>query len=88
MAHEVRWTKTILDEFVREGQLTDEEIAIMQTRIAGMTRTQQSFYFNISLSTLDKKIARLKQKYDSAQAHSDILPPRRSSVYEKYQDEN
>lgn len=88
MAHQVVWTRDILDAFKREANLTDEECAIMETRVAGMTRVQQSFYFNLSVSALDKKIARIKAKYDAAQKTSSVLKPRRFSACETYMDEH
>lgn len=89
MSHQVRWNKRIFDTFVREAKLSPLEMEIMETRIAGMTRVQQSMYFSISLPTLDRYIANLKKRYDDVQPYNaDILPVRRNSAYEKYLDEN
>ena len=86
MSHQVIWTRKILDAFIAEAALTSEESEIMETRVAGMTRTQQAFYFNTSVSRIDKIIARLKIKYDAAQKHSSILMPRKNSAFETYMD--
>ena len=88
MSHQVIWTKLILDTFVEEANLTPEEKAVMVTRAAGWTRTKQMMEFNISASTLDRIIKRLKVKYDAAQKHSVILPPRKASATELYMDEH
>lgn len=54
-----------------------------------MTRVQTSFYLSLSVSTIDKIVARLKQKYDIVQKeYPDELRPRRNSVYEAYMDEH
>ena len=86
MSHEVIWTKTVLEEFIREANLTPLEEHIMRTRAAGWTRVQQQMEFHLSESTLDRIISRLKRKYDAAQKHSMILPPRKSSAKELYMD--
>lgn len=86
MAHQVIWTKIILEEFIREGNLTDFEAQIMHTRAAGWTRTKQCDVFGVSESTLDRTIKILKKKYDEVQKYNCILPPRRSSAKELYMD--
>ena len=79
----------MLDFFKQAANLTPLECEIMETRISGMTRTQQSFYFNISVSALEKIIARLKKKYDAVQKEfPDRLKPRRASAAETYMDEH
>lgn len=87
MAHQVNWTRSILDEFYRLADLNELEVKIMETRaIEGWTRTRQAMEFNISLSTLDRHIRMLKSKYDDAQIKSDFLPKRRLSACEIYLD--
>lgn len=86
MAHQVAWNKVFLDEFIRLGALTDEEIEIMRTRLAGWTRTKQSMELHMSMRKVDAIIARLKVKYDKVQPYSDILPPRKFSAEETYMD--
>jgi hypothetical protein len=88
MAKQVPWNKLILDEFVHLAALNEEEEKIIRTRAAGWTRVKQSIEFDMSLSSIDRIIRRLKVKYDHAQKHSDILPPRRFSANETYKDEN
>lgn len=88
MAHQVPWGKVILEEFIEQALLTEEEEMIMRTRVAGWTRTKQSMELGMSLATIDRIIKRLKVKYDKAQKHSAILPPRRFSAEETYMDEH
>lgn len=42
----------------------------------------------MSVSTVDKIIARLKTKYDAVQKYNPLLPPRRTSKEEEWMDEN
>ena len=42
----------------------------------------------MSLSTIDKIIRRLKDKYDSVQKYDVLLPPRKESAEEEYLDNN
>ena len=76
----------MLEAFIKEACLTPEEEHIMRTRVAGWTRIQQAEKLGMSVSTVDAIIKRLKIKYDEAQKYSLILPPRKSSVQETYQD--
>ena len=88
MAHQVPWSKIIVEEFVSLACLTPIEEQILRTRISGMTRVQQTQLFNISLSTLDRHIFSLKRKYDQVERYSPLLPPRKMSACELYLDEN
>lgn len=76
IANEVPWNKVILEEFVEQALLTEEEEKIVRTRIAGWSRTKQAQEFGMSISTVDKIISRLKKKYDNVQTYDAILPPR------------
>ena len=42
MTHQVPWTKTLLEDFIAEGLLTEDEENIMRTRIAGWSIVKQS----------------------------------------------
>lgn len=88
MAHQVCWTKTIVEEFIREAMLSPEEEEIIRTRAAGWTRTEQAMRLNMSVDKVDKIIARLKVKYDAAQMYNPLLPPRKTSAQETYMDAN
>ena len=86
MAHQVLWTKLILETFIREANLTKEEEMIMRTRVAGWSITKQATEFKMSEATVNRKIRILKRKYDEVQKHSYILPPRKFSMQELYMD--
>lgn len=79
MAHQVPWNKVVLEAFISEAILTEDEEKIIRTRLAGWSRTKQSIEFGMSISTIDKIISTLKKKYDNAQKYSTILPPRKCS---------
>lgn len=86
MAHQVIWTKLILETFIEEGNLTKEEEAIMRTRAAGWTITKQALELHMSTAKVNRIIRALKRKYDEAQKTSLILPKRKSSAEELYMD--
>lgn len=89
MSHQVVWTRRVVTLFEDAANLTDLERQVLETRVAGMTRVQQSFYLNLSVSTIDKVISRLKQKYDVVQKeYPDDLKPRKFSAAETYMDDN
>lgn len=86
MSKQVAWNRPLLEEFNRLAMLSEEEYAIMETRLKGWTITKQSVELCMSESKINKMIARLKKKYDSVQPYSDILPPRKQSAQETYMD--
>lgn len=86
MSHQVIWSKVVLEEFISSANLTALEEHIMRTRVAGWTITRQAMEFHISEATVNRAIATLKRKYDAAQKHSPILPPRKESAKELYMD--
>lgn len=86
MTKQVPWNKIILEEFVEQAMLTKDEEIIMRTRIAGWTINQQADKLNVSVSTINRTIQKLKLKYDEVEKYSVILPPRKSSKKELYQD--
>lgn len=86
MSHEVPWNKILLETFIEEALLTKEEEWIMRTRVAGWSRTRQAMELNMSISSVDKIIARLKQKYDNLAKYNPLLPPCKSSDKETWMD--
>lgn len=88
MSHQVIWSKLILETFISEANLTKDEEMIMRTRVTKWTRTKQAAELCMSLSTVDKIIARLKLKYDHVAKYNPILPPRKASAAETYMDEH
>lgn len=88
MAKQVPWNEVIYLEFSKLAMLSDLEKEVLRTRIMGYSITKQAILFNCSESTINRMIATLKKKYDVAQAHSDKLPPRKTSKEETWMDEN
>ena len=88
MTNQVPWNKIILEEFINLALLTKEEEMILRTRIYGWTVREQADRLNMSVSSVNRIIKRLKNKYDGVEKFSTILPPRKSSEKEKYLDEN
>lgn len=87
MSHQVVWTDKVLQTFIKEGNLSDDEILIMTTRVKGWTITKQSMSFHMSKSKIDKMVARLKVKYDAVQRDNpDTMPERKFSAKETYMD--
>ena len=64
MSHQVLFTREILDEFINESMLTEDEAFILITRIAGWSRQQQASELNVSVQSVDRIINRMKNKYD------------------------
>lgn len=88
MSKQVPWSKIILETFIEEGCLTQEEEIVIRTRVAGWSRTKQSMELGLSLSSVDRIIKSLKLKYDNAQKYNPILPPRKESAKETWLDNN
>lgn len=86
MAHQVLWSKVILEEFIKLAALTPDEEHIIRMRVAGCSRTETSMKLGLSLATVDRAIKRLKIKYDAVQKYSPLLPPRKFSAKEVYMD--
>ena len=93
MAHQIIWTKIILETFLEESGLNDRVSmgdskarileGIMRTRCAGKTIVEQAEMFNCSVDSVNKYIAELKSLYDATQKHSLILPVRKNSKKEE-----
>lgn len=81
MAHQVRWNKIILEEFIELANLSEAEEIVIRTRVAGWSRLEQCDRLGISTATLDRIIKRLKIKYDEVSQYSVLLPPRKDKVW-------
>ena len=83
MTNQVPWNKIILEEFINLTLLTKDEEMILRTRIYGWTVREQADRLNMSVSSVNRIIKRIKNKYDEVEKYSAILPPRKSSEKEK-----
>lgn len=77
MAQQVPWDQQILEEFIRRALLSEEDQWLLRSRIGGMSRSQQAEHLGLSERSVDRRISRLKSKYDHVQPGSSGLPPRR-----------
>ena len=76
MSHKILWTRSMLDEFVKEAILTKDEEFIVRTRAAGWSRQQQAFELNRSIQSVDRMIKNIKVKYDNLAKHNEKFPAR------------
>ena len=75
MRLKVPWTKPMLEKFIEEALLTDDEERVLRTRVAGWSITKQSMELGISPSTISRMIRNIRQKYVTIQTGSpDIFP--------------
>lgn len=87
MAHQVHWTKQILEDFIEEALLDSELEFIIRKRCQNWTVTQTAQALNKSESSIHKSIAKLKKMYDVVQeANPQKFPKRRVSDKETYLD--
>lgn len=87
MAHQVKWTKTVLEAFIEAAMLSEDEEFIMRTRCKGWTVTKQAMTLHKSEATVHRMIRTLKDKYDIVQAENpEVFPIRRDSDVEIYMD--
>lgn len=85
--NQVPWTKSLLDEFIKEAMLTEDEEFIMRTRCAGWSQVKQAMRLNVSTSTVSNIINKCKRKYDNLQKHyPDRFPIRKVSKVEEVMD--
>lgn len=89
MAKQVKWTKQLTEDFIEFASLSDEEAYLMRSRVKNVPISIQSEYIGCSISTTNRMISRLKQKYDAVQKeHPDKFPPRKFSAKETWMDEH
>lgn len=88
MTNQVPWNKIILEEFINLALLTKDEEMILRTRIYGWTVREQADRLNMSVSSVNRIIKKIKNKYDEVEKYNAILPPRKSSDKETYLDKN
>lgn len=88
--HQVMWTNRVLEEFIKQACLSEDEAFIMRTRVKdNWPISKQAIHLNRSEQCIHKMVARLKKKYDAVQKESpDIFPVRKKSSKELYMDNN
>ena len=76
MTKQVLWTKSILETFIKEGNLNSRQEFIIRTRVGGYSIVKQAQELNLSVDQVNKEISLIKRIYDETQAKSSILPKR------------
>ena len=56
MKLKVPWTKSMLEKFIEEALLTEDEEKIIRTRIAGWSIVKQSMEFGMSTASISRII--------------------------------
>jgi hypothetical protein len=80
----IPWTKTMLEKFIDEALLTEEEEKILRTRVAGWSIVKQSLELGLSTATISRIVKHLVDKYKAIQPKfPDIFPPYKESKYEQ-----
>lgn len=83
---QILWTRKLVDTFIKEGMLTEEEKEVLLLRVKGYTISETSELMNISDSKVNRIIRRLKIKYDNLQGTLEELPKRKETTKELYRE--
>lgn len=63
MTPKVPWTKTMLEKFIDEALLTEDEERVLRTRIAGWSIVKQSMEMGLSTATVSRIVKSIVKKY-------------------------
>lgn len=81
------WTRRVYEFFCDAANLNKLDRDILAQRIAGMTIKEMTFFYGLSESAINKRIARMKRVYDEVQKeYPEELHPRKNSAAETYMD--
>lgn len=84
MRSKVPWTKTMLEKFIEEALLTEDEERILRTRVAGWSIAKQSIELNMSASTVSRMVKNIRQKYLTMHSRfPDLFPAIKPSKYDR-----
>ena len=83
---QVLWTKKLVDTFIKEGMLTEEEKEVLLSRVKGYTIAEQAELLNVSERKVNRITIRLKIKYDALQDTIKELPKRKETTKELYRE--
>ena len=83
---QILWTRKLVDTFIKEGMLTEEEKEVLLLRVKGYTIAETSELMNISDSKVNRIIRRLKIKYDNLRGTIEELPKRKETTKELYRE--
>ena len=89
ISKQVFWDEQTLRDFIQLGNLDEDEILIMTTRTKNWTVQKQALHLGMSVSSVNRRIALLKKKYDIlVEKYPDKFVERKSSATELYLDNN
>ena len=74
---DIVWNKILLEEFLSIATLTEIEEKVLRSKLAGYTISQQADIFNMSVSSINRALKSIDEKYDDAEKYSLILPTRK-----------
>lgn len=84
MKPKIPWTKSMLEKFIEEALLTEDEEKIIRTRIAGWSIVKQSMEFGMSTASISRIIKGIRTKYMALQPQfPEIFPTIKKSKYEE-----
>lgn len=87
MDRKIVWTKRTFEFFVEHGKLNQFQREVLETRIAGMTITQQAFYHQCSTATISRCLKDIRAIYVVVQReYPEVLSPMRTCAQEEWQD--
>jgi len=69
-------TKRIVEIFIEEAMLSDDEIKVLEMRAKQVPVARQAQIMNMSESSINRITKRLKEKYDIVQKYNPELPSR------------
>ena len=78
--------KKLVDTFIKEGMLTEEEKEVLLLRVKRYTIAEQEELLNVSESRVNSITRRLKIKYDAFQDTIKELPKRKETTKELYRE--
>lgn len=78
MIGKIFWTKTMLEDFILEALLTEEEERILRNKIAGWSIVKQAMEIGVGTATISRILNNINKKYDVLSGmYPDRFPPRK-----------
>ena len=74
--NDIRWNRIIIDDFLFNACLTDDEKTVLFDWANGKTPVSTAMNHNMSVSQVGKLRTQIRQKYDDVQPFTPLLPKR------------
>lgn len=74
--NDIRWNRIILDDFLFNAFLTEDEEAVVLDWASGKSTVCTAMTRNMSVAKVDKIRNQIRKKYDDVQPYTPLLPPR------------